>query len=112
MYVAHWQLLFVAGIITSATAIRGPDIVLTVYASLANLGVWSVLAFGAVATVAADGTQHTSLAVAFICLAHGILSSLVSLYVGLAEWWASDDQEDDRELGPDDVEQLLGDEFS
>jgi hypothetical protein len=95
MYETLWLAWFAAGILTTAVGLWGPEIEITVFASLANLVIWFVLALGATQFVVepgggADAVVYNSGTTALLC--GGISLSSVFMFVGgLHDWWTGEE---------------------
>lgn len=96
MYLTIWLVLVALGTLTTVVAFWGPDPPTTVYAALANLGLWALVSFGVTRLeVLAPGTgtpvYFASGAVSLLAGGHAVLSSLVPLFVGLYEWYTDEE---------------------
>lgn len=95
MYETMWLAWFAAGVLTTAVALWGPEIEITVFASLLNLVIWFVLALGATDFEVRPGggagpVVYNESAIVLVCGAIA-LSSVFFLIGGLHDWWTGEE---------------------
>lgn len=97
MYELFWKALFLAGLFATVVAYWGPDPIATIASALANLGIWTVLAYGSTNLLVIDGGEQIVVGSTVLPYLLGIWAflSVVPLFVGIMEWYEDETDSND-----------------
>ena len=93
MYDIVLILLWLTGLVTTAVAIWGPDPEVTVFAAVANIAIWAVIAFGVDAVQTAQGATFAHPGVSILAFGNSAFSA-IPLLVGIMEWYEDSSGQD------------------